>query len=98
MIVVVALQLAPPLVDLKANSADSLALSIGTITVPFLHITAEHDHIVPTAASAPLIEMIGSADKEHVTLKGGHVSLIGGPNAVRRMWPKLDEWLAEKSL
>ena len=73
-------------------------VDLGVITVPFLHVTAEHDHIVPTAASAPLIEMVGSADKEHVTLKGGHVSLIGGPNAVRRMWPKLDEWLAEKSL
>ena len=73
-------------------------VDLGAITVPFLHVTAEHDHIVPTAASAPLIEMVGSADKEHVTLKGGHVSLIGGPNAVRRMWPKLDEWLAEKSL
>ena len=73
-------------------------VDLGAITVPFLHVTAEHDHIVPTAASAPLIEMVGSADKEQVTLKGGHVSLIGGPNAVRRMWPKLDEWLAEKSL
>ena len=73
-------------------------VDLAKITVPFLHVTAEHDHIVPTAASAPLIDMIGSADKEHVTLKGGHVSLIGGPNAVRRMWPKLDDWLAEKSL
>ena len=73
-------------------------VDLTSITVPFLHVTAEHDHIVPTAASAPLIDMVGSSDKEHVTLKGGHVSLIGGPNAVRRMWPKLDDWLAEKSL
>ena len=73
-------------------------VDLARITAPFLHVTAEHDHIVPTAASAPLIEMIGSSDKEQVTLKGGHVSLIGGPNAVRRMWPKLDDWLAEKSL
>ena len=73
-------------------------VDLEAITVPFLHVTAEHDHIVPTAASAPLIEMVGGTDKEHVTLKGGHVSLIGGPNAVRRMWPKLDQWLAEKSL
>ena len=73
-------------------------VDLGAITVPFLHIAAEHDHIVPTASSAPLIEMIGSADKEEVILKGGHVSLVGGPNAVRRMWPKLDSWLAEKSL
>ena len=77
---------------------DGHPVDLGRITVPFLHVTAEHDHIVPTAASAPLIDMIGSADREQVTLKGGHVSLVGGPNAVRRMWPKIDDWLAEKSL
>ena len=59
---------------------------------------AEHDHIVTTEASAPLIDMIGSAEKDQVVLKGGHVSLIAGPNAVKRMWPKLDAWLGEKSV
>jgi polyhydroxyalkanoate synthase len=73
-------------------------VDLGAITCPFLHATAQHDHIVTTAASAPLIEMIGSRDKEAVVLKGGHVSLIAGPNAVRRLWPKLDEWLGEKSV
>lgn len=70
----------------------------GRITCPFLHVTAEHDHIVTTAASAPLIDLVGSADKEQVVLKGGHVSLIAGPNAVKRMWPKLDSWLGAKSV
>jgi polyhydroxyalkanoate synthase len=71
---------------------------IAEITVPFLHVVAEHDHIVPYPASHPLIERIGSADKTEIVLKGGHVSLIAGPNAVRRMWPALDAWLQEKSL
>ncbi|MGN6498631.1 MAG: alpha/beta fold hydrolase [Tsuneonella sp.] len=73
-------------------------VDLGRIDCPFLHVTAEHDHIVTTEASAPLIDMVGSRDKEQVVLKGGHVSLIGGPNAVKRMWPKLDGWLAEKSV
>jgi polyhydroxyalkanoate synthase subunit PhaC len=30
-------------------------------------------------------------------LKGGHVSLVAGPNAVKRMWPKLDQWLERRS-
>lgn len=67
------------------------------ITAPFLHVVAEHDHIVPRAASAPLIDMVGSTDKEEVVLKGGHVSLVAGANAVRRLWPKLDQWLQERS-
>ena len=73
-------------------------VELGKIAAPFLHVTAEHDHIVTTGASAPLIGLIGSQDKEQVVLKGGHVSLIAGPNAVKRMWPRLDAWLAEKSV
>ena len=73
-------------------------VDLKNITAPFLHVVAEHDHIVPKAASAPLIEMVGSADKEEVVLKGGHVSLVAGGNAVRRLWPRLDSWLQERSL
>ncbi|MFM5918635.1 MAG: alpha/beta fold hydrolase [Novosphingobium sp.] len=73
-------------------------VELGKVKAPFLHVTAEHDHIVTTGASAPLLGLIGSQDKEQVVLKGGHVSLIAGPNAVKRMWPKLDSWLAEKSV
>ncbi|MEL7486934.1 MAG: hypothetical protein AAGJ87_06945, partial [Pseudomonadota bacterium] len=71
---------------------------IGAIKAPLLHAVAEHDHIIPRKASRPLIELAGSADKEEVVLKGGHISLVAGPNAVRRLWPKLDDWLSERSV
>ncbi len=67
------------------------------IKVPVMAAMAEHDHIVSYAASKPLLELVGSQDKEELVLKGGHVSLIAGPNAVRRMWPRLSNWLAERS-
>ncbi|MEY2926913.1 MAG: hypothetical protein RL367_1390 [Pseudomonadota bacterium] len=70
----------------------------GKIKVPYLHVAALHDHIVPTAASAPLIGMIGSDDKQEIVLKGGHVSLVAGANAVRRLWPQLDQWFQERSV
>ena len=73
-------------------------VDLSAIAEPFMHVTAEHDHIVPAAASAPLIDMIGSSDKKQVVLKGGHVSLVAGANAVRRLWPQIDRWLGEKSL
>ena len=73
------------------------AVDLGEIVVPFLHVAAEHDHIVPAAASAPLIGMVGSSDKEEVVLKGGHVSLVAGGNAIRRLWPKLAHWLGQRS-
>jgi polyhydroxyalkanoate synthase subunit PhaC len=68
------------------------------IKVPILHAVAEHDHIVPYDAAKHLIKKVGSTDKEEVMLKGGHVSLVAGPNAVRRLWPKLDSWLGERSI
>ena len=46
----------------------------------------------------PLIQKIGSTDKEEVILKGGHVSLVAGANAIKRLWPKLDSWLCERSI
>ncbi len=71
---------------------------ISSIKVPVLHVVAEHDHIVPYEASKPLIANIGSVDKEEVVLKGGHISLVAGANAARRLWPKLDSWLSERSV
>jgi polyhydroxyalkanoate synthase subunit PhaC len=71
---------------------------IANIKVPILHAVAEHDHIVPYDAAKPLIAKVGSTDKEEIVLKGGHVSLVAGANAVKRLWPKLDSWLGERSI
>jgi polyhydroxyalkanoate synthase len=73
-------------------------VDFGQIRVPFLHVAAEHDHIVPAAASRDLIGLVGSKDKKEIVLKGGHVSLVAGANAVHRLWPQLETWLAARSL
>ncbi len=73
-------------------------VDLAKITVPLLHVVAQHDHIVPPACAKPLVERVGSRDKEEVVLPGGHVSLLAGPNAVKRMWPKLDSWLQGRSI
>ncbi len=70
---------------------------LSDIRVPIMHAIAEHDHIVAYEASKPLLDLVGSTDKEEIIMKGGHVSLIAGPNAVRRMWPQLATWLGERS-
>jgi len=74
------------------------SIDLSRITVPFLHVVAEHDHIVPRGASAPLIGLVGSAEKSELVLKGGHVSIAAGANAVRRMWPAVDKFLASRSV
>ena len=78
-------------------SVGGRAADISKIKVPILHAVAEHDHIVPYDAAKHLIPKVASKDKEEVMLKGGHVSLVAGANAIKRLWPKLDSWLGERS-
>lgn len=76
---------------------DGRAVKLSRIRLPVLHAIAEHDHIVPYGAARPLIAKIGSTDKEEIVLKGGHVSLVAGGNAIKRLWPRLDAWLGKRS-
>jgi poly[(R)-3-hydroxyalkanoate] polymerase subunit PhaC len=73
-------------------------VDLSRIKVPILHAVAEHDHIVPYDAAKHLIPMVGSTDREEVMLKGGHVSVVAGANAIKRLWPKLDSWLGGRSI
>jgi polyhydroxyalkanoate synthase len=72
-------------------------VDLSRIEVPLLHVLAQHDHIVPLPCAQPLMQCVGSRDKQEIVLPGGHVSLIAGANAVRRMWPALDQWLQGRS-
>ncbi len=74
------------------------AAKLSNINVPLLSCVAEHDHLAPREATLPLLELVSSTDKAEVLQKGGHVSLIAGPNAAKRMWPKLEQWLAARSV
>ncbi|MEJ8856591.1 alpha/beta fold hydrolase [Variovorax robiniae] len=73
-------------------------VDLKNITVPILHVIGEHDTLVPPECARPLLEGVGSRDKQEVVLPGGHVSLVAGPNAVKRMWPALDQWLGKRSV
>jgi len=73
-------------------------VDLGAIRVPFLHVLAQHDFLVPEASARDLVKLISSEDRTEVVLKGGHVSLIAGANAKHRLWPQLDAWLAERAL
>lgn len=77
---------------------DGKQVDVGKITVPMLHAVAQHDHIVPYEASKPVLELVGSTDTEEILLKGGHVSLVAGPRAIGRLWPRLNEWLSVRSV
>jgi polyhydroxyalkanoate synthase subunit PhaC len=68
------------------------------IKIPLMAVMAEHDHIAPYESTKPLLGLVGSKDTNELALKGGHVSLIAGPNAMKRMWPRVSDWLEERSV
>ncbi|KHK93543.1 alpha/beta fold hydrolase [Novosphingobium malaysiense] len=72
-------------------------VDLSQITCPILNIVAQHDHIVSHEATRPLMEMTGATDRQEIVSKGGHVSLVAGPAAVRRLWPHIDDWLGVRS-
>jgi len=73
-------------------------VDLARIEAPVLNIVAQHDHVVHQAATQPLMDATGSRDCEQIVSKGGHVSLVAGPAALRRLWPLIDEWLGKRSV
>ena len=60
-----------------------------SIVVPTLAVTFEHDHIVPHRSASILLERIGSKEKEHVHLPGGHVGAVISTRGARELWPRI---------
>ena len=81
----------------ELKQRDKIA-NLANLKIPIMAVMAQHDHIAPYQATKPLLDLVGSEDKQELVLKGGHVSLIAGPNATKRMWPCVNEWLAERSV
>ena len=62
-----------------------------------LVVTAGSDHIAPPEGTAPLFNLVSSADVTHLDRPGGHIGLMAGSKARTEIWPDIAEWLAERS-
>jgi polyhydroxyalkanoate synthase subunit PhaC len=72
-------------------------VSLTDISVPFLAVLGTRDTIIPEAASAPVMDLVGSSQKELLRMDGGHVGLVVGKSAHRKTIPKLIEFLQQRS-
>ena len=77
---------------------DGRVADLANITAPLLNIVAQHDHVVAHAAAAPLMTRTSSSEREEIVSKGGHVSVVAGPHALKRLWPSIDAWLGKRSV
>jgi polyhydroxyalkanoate synthase len=62
-----------------------------------LVVTAGADHIAPRLGTLPLLDLVSSADVEHLDRPGGHIGLMAGSRAREDIWPEIAGWLAERS-
>jgi polyhydroxyalkanoate synthase len=67
------------------------------INAAHLSVVASEDTIVPPKAALCMKELISSEDNEAVLLPGGHVGVIVGGRALKTAWPRITEWLLERS-
>ena len=72
-------------------------LDLQKITMPVLNIIGSKDDLVPPESSKPILSVIGSKDKKLLEFTTGHVGLCTGQRAHEQLWPKVGEWLAQRS-
>jgi polyhydroxyalkanoate synthase subunit PhaC len=72
-------------------------VDLRSIRQSLLVVTADQDHITPPGNTAPLFDLVASTDVTHLDRPGGHIGLIAGSNARRRIWPAIADWLHERS-
>ena len=62
-----------------------------------LVVTAGADHIAPPEGTAPIFDLVSSADVTHMDRPGGHIGLMAGSRARKEIWPEIAGWLEERS-
>jgi polyhydroxyalkanoate synthase len=72
-------------------------VDLADITVPFVSIVGERDHIVPPESTEVLPGLVGSTESEELRLHAGHVGLIVGRTAHRRNIPAMVDWILAHS-
>jgi polyhydroxyalkanoate synthase subunit PhaC len=72
-------------------------VNLQSITCPVMNLMASNDDLVPCVQSTPFNDLVGSKDRQAIVVQAGHVGLAIGGKAQRETWPKVCEWLGERS-
>ena len=76
---------------------DGVLVNLKDINMPFLNVVAQRDDLVASRSSIALNNAVGSVDKSAIEFQSGHVGLIIGQRAHQAVWPKVSDWLRERS-
>ncbi len=77
--------------------------SIRQITTPVLFLSADNDNVVPPESIAGAYDKIGSADRQWREFGNsedhrhfGHMDIVCGGDAPRKVWPEISDWLLSR--
>lgn len=72
-------------------------VNLASIKANLLNVIADQDHIVPSCQSLSIMDRVSSADRQLMVMRGGHIGIMAGSGARKRVWPQIDAWLAPRS-
>lgn len=72
-------------------------MNLSKVNHPFLNVVASKDDLVSVLSSKALSDVITSQDKTTLEFSSGHVGLLIGHRAHNELWPKVGDWLIERS-
>jgi polyhydroxyalkanoate synthase len=72
-------------------------VNLKNINMPLLSLVAQYDHLVPPESSMSFNDLVSSKDKEMIVFPTGHIGMSVSSATHTRLWPKVAEWLRERS-
>lgn len=72
-------------------------VDLANITAALLNIVAKYDHLVSQAQSASVMDLVSSRDKELQVIPSTHVGIMISGQARYKLWPKIVDWLSQRS-
>lgn len=73
------------------------AAKLKDIQSNLLAMGGKNDNFVTSSAVEPVLELVGSQDKQFVEIPGGHMGIVSGSKAPDQIWPIMADWLAQRS-
>ena len=72
-------------------------VDVSCMRANLLNVIALADHIAPPCQSESIMTKVSSQDQRVLKVKGGHIGMMAGSDALKYTWPHIDEWLAARS-
>jgi polyhydroxyalkanoate synthase len=74
---------------------DGEPVDLGNIDMPVLQIVGEYDDLVPSEASTPFNDAVGSDETEIIEFPTGHIGISVSSSSHDEYWPRVAEWFEQ---